>query len=52
MNMKKRYLIIIVIAVVAISVLLQAVDAQSARKKRLPHHEYGNVLIDSLSEKN
>ncbi len=50
--MKKRYSTIIIIAAVLFSLLMQAEDAQSARKKRLPHHEYGNILIDSLSEKN
>jgi len=48
--MKNRILGIIFLT--AILTTLMVVESRAEQKKRLPHHEYGNVLMNNLSEKN
>lgn len=51
-EMKNTGLSLMVISIVIFSVTLLSGDSHGARKKRPPHHEYGNVVIDNFSTKN
>ena len=50
--MKKTSLLLMVILVIILSVMLSVTTSHGVRKKRPPHHEYGNVVINNFSEKN
>ena len=51
MRMKKTRFLLMTVFVAVLSVSLLLETSHSARKKRPPHHEYGNVVLNKLSEK-